>query len=418
MADALMPGLGNWVDNDRFFNRDAELKMFLGHLRAGASILLVAQRRIGKTSLMREAARRMRDDIIPFQVDLEKAFSPEDVIVELSLAIANYESIWHRVRAGLGEAVNAVLARVEGVSGAGFSITLRSQLNEANWKEMGDRIFEMLATVSEKEKKPVVIFFDEVPIVVNRILRGADNTISIEGKNRTDAFMSWLRDNVLRHKSRVLQVLTGSIGIEPMLNQAGLSGTLNAYASFELRPWSEKTAIDCLLALAKSQDVPLDRDSAAHMVGLLNCAIPHHVQMFFDHVHTAYVQADGAIPINPEFVTTVFKETMTGLRGHPELLHLEERLRMVLTEKQFQIALELLTETAVVGRLTATAAMSITRTVYANDARTELLGILNILQHDGYVTQKDEDFVFVSYLVRDWWKRRFGFGYKPIGARA
>jgi hypothetical protein len=44
--------------------------------------------------------------------------------------------------------------------------------------------------------------------------------------------------------------------------------------------------------------------------------------------------------------------------------------------------------------------------------------ILEILQHDGYLEQKGSRFTFTSHLLRDWWKRRFGFGYISILERS
>ena len=42
---------GNWVDGDRFFNREAELEALTERVRDGTHTLLTAQRRMGKTSL-------------------------------------------------------------------------------------------------------------------------------------------------------------------------------------------------------------------------------------------------------------------------------------------------------------------------------------------------------------------------------
>ena len=42
---------GNWVDDDRFFDREAEVEALSERIRDGAHTLLTAQRRMGKTSL-------------------------------------------------------------------------------------------------------------------------------------------------------------------------------------------------------------------------------------------------------------------------------------------------------------------------------------------------------------------------------
>ena len=50
----------NWVDGDRFFDRDGELDVFTARVQNGTHTLLTAQRRMGKTSLVRELLRRLK----------------------------------------------------------------------------------------------------------------------------------------------------------------------------------------------------------------------------------------------------------------------------------------------------------------------------------------------------------------------
>ena len=87
---------GNWVVGDQFWDREAEVALFIERLNEGAHLLLTAPRRIGKTSLMKEVARRSQGRFISLYVDLQKAESPSDAVVELSLAAREYEPAWKR----------------------------------------------------------------------------------------------------------------------------------------------------------------------------------------------------------------------------------------------------------------------------------------------------------------------------------
>ena len=49
----------NWVDGDQFFDREVELEALGERVRDGTHTLLTAQRRMGKTSLVRELLRRL-----------------------------------------------------------------------------------------------------------------------------------------------------------------------------------------------------------------------------------------------------------------------------------------------------------------------------------------------------------------------
>src|SRR5579864_6796305 len=99
MADQpfLKRATGNWVVGDRFWDREVEMALFKERLAEGAHLLLTAPRRIGKTSLLKETARRMEGEFLCLYVDLEKAESPADAVVELSLAAHQYRPTWNRI---------------------------------------------------------------------------------------------------------------------------------------------------------------------------------------------------------------------------------------------------------------------------------------------------------------------------------
>ena len=72
--------------------------------------------------------------------------------------------------------------------------------------------------------------------------------------------------------------------------------------------------------------------------------------MFFDHVYQA-ARLNDATEITPTLVKDVYQHSMLGIRGHVELSHMEERLKIALGPNLDSLALDLLTEAAVVGVL-------------------------------------------------------------------
>ena len=264
-------------------------------------------------------------------------------------------------------------------------------------------------------EKPVLLLLDKVPIMVNRLLKGEEYRISAERRATTDQFMSWLRDNSIRHRGKARIVLAGSIGFEPILRQANLSATLNTFVPFELKPWDEKTAVGCLEALAAEYAVKLDEGAPLHMIRRLGCSIPHHVQMFFSHAYEA-CKRRKCMDFSSSDVDRIYEEEMLSIRGHAELTHYEERLETVLGQDLFSLALDLLTEAAVQSCLTAEACRALEKQ-YSFEGRTVAEAgkeILLVLEHDGYLKPGPDGYVFVSSLVRDWWKARHSFGFIPV----
>ncbi len=417
MADVeLKRALGNWVDGDRFWDREAELELLFEYLEEGAHLLIVAQRRIGKTSLMREAARRLGERFICLQVDLQKSHSPADAIVELSIATRPYGSLWRKTKDVFSNVLGKAADVVESLQLDELTVTLRSGVTAGDWQAKGDRLFETLAAA----EKDVVVFLDEVPILVSRILHGNDFRITPDRRGQTDAFMSWLRDNCIRHQGKARVVVTGSIGIEPILSSAGLSATLNVLTPFELDPWSRETATGCLEALANGYGLEFQPGAIEALLDHIGVCIPHHVQMFFDNLYRTAKQKKSTT-ITPDLVNQVYEHKMLSIRGHAELSHLEERLKLVLGPSSHPLALSLLTEAAVVGDLAPEVALGLARDYLSGDENPEeeVREILGILEHDGYLRrQSGGGYVFVSKLLEDWWRARYGFAYTPATDRA
>jgi AAA+ ATPase superfamily predicted ATPase len=55
----------NWVEGDRFWGRERDLEVFISRIESGAHSLLTGQRRMGKTGLMKETSRRLRERYLP-----------------------------------------------------------------------------------------------------------------------------------------------------------------------------------------------------------------------------------------------------------------------------------------------------------------------------------------------------------------
>jgi len=406
MPKKLKQAYGNWVEGERFWDREKDIELMIKKLDEGAHLLLVAQRRMGKTSLMREVKRQLANRYTCLFIDLQKASSAEDAIVEISLALKPHKNLWEKTRELFVNALSLIVGSIEEVNIAEFGIKLRAGLTSGNWSEKGDALFSILAG----SERPVLLLIDEVPLMINRMLKGEDYKINPERKAEVDMFMSWLRKNSLAHQGKIRIVLSGSIGLEPILRQAGLSASINNFLSFDLKPWDIATAVECLQALAAEYGIVFKKDADTEMAKRLGCCIPHHVQMFFTHVHD-HCMKRGRMEFFPDDVNDIYENEMLGVRGHAELTHYEERLKLVLGPEAFPLALEMLSETAVTGCLTRHSLAAFQKHYAFSDISVQSAQeeILRVLEHDGYIKAGKDGFVFDSHLLRDWWSKRYGY---------
>ena len=407
----LKRAVGNYVTGEKFWDREQDIALFTDLLDEGAHILMAAPRRIGKTSLMREVANRISDRYYCLHVDLQKTESPADAVTELSKATHPHKQLWDKTIGIFKNILDGIKDNIESLGIDDLTVTLRSGLTAGDWQNKGDQLFSTLAEAD----KPVIIFFDELPILINRMLKGKKYHITPESRNATDMFMSWIRDNSIRHKGKIRIVITGSIGIEPALKQADLSASLNTFTPFVLPAWSAETAEGCLIALASQYSISFQEDAITLIIKKLGYLIPHHVQLFFDNVYMD-CRRKGITDVTADHIDKIYQTKMLSIQGHAELSHMEERLKMAFGLEIYPIALEIITEAAFKGFLESKSALTICQNyeTSAGDPEKILREILEILQHDGYLCPKGDQFVFISHLLKDWWKARFAFGYIPV----
>jgi uncharacterized protein len=413
----LVKTVGNYVEGDRFWGREREVELFIEDLKTGANILLVAQRRMGKTSLMYEVSRRISDKYLCLHIDLEQSSSAAHAIAELTAATRPDTKLWGETKSIFSNILKSI-EKVDVIPIPLLKIELRKNLTAGDWQEKGDRVLEALANADQ----PVVIFFDEVPILVNRLLKGDDFIITPERRRQTDEFMSWLRANSSKHQGKVRIVLTGSIGLEPVLRQAGLSATINTFKFFELGYWSAKTARGCLAALAQNYGVVFEPDAVDRILESLGVLVPYHIQLFFDNVDQ-YCYLNEITVVSVSVIDEIYQTKMLSIQGNTNLSHLEERLKMALGLELYPLALDLLTETAVVGVLTPAAVKILGKESSINlDSYSSIDAafreILMVLEHDGYLKKSQTGYVFVSKLIRDWWVARYQFTFIPTAERS
>ena len=240
---------GRWVVDEDFFDREKELEILEARVRGRNHVLLSGQRRMGKTSVLRELERRLESDgwIVLF-VDVEGAANAEDAIADMAQAAYPYRSLVSRFAEGFRRWFSD---RVEEIGASRFRLKVRAGLDAGSWRRYGERLLHDCAA----QEKPVLLVIDELPILLNRMLRRDGEAA------RVDEFLSWLRGTIqaLGEKSPVL-ILSGSIGLEPLVRRLGISDRINHLDPFRLGPWGLENSVACIGRLAESHGLTVEGD--------------------------------------------------------------------------------------------------------------------------------------------------------------
>ena len=399
---------GRWVSGANFFDRDAELHILEQRVRDGNHVLLTGQRRMGKTSIARELGRRLTESggWLTLFTDIEDATCPEDVIADIARAAQPVRSIVSR----LSNMAQRALGAVEEVGAGEFRLKVRAELNAGNWRDKGERLLLGCA----KHDKRVLLVVDELPIFLKRMLRAADGATRVEG------FLSWLRGvfQGLGGDSPVL-IVSGSIGLMPMVQRLGIPDRINYLEPFRLGPWNREASVACFDQLASSAALSIEDGVAGAVYDALGIGIPHHVQSFFARLREHAIMANRD-RVTVADVAMVYRTGLLGPSGQNDLAHYETRLRDGLDDESRSIAMEILAEAATQGAFTAAARARLgelySRVV--DDAHGRITEVLDVLVHDGYLEHSANSYRFPSRLLKDWWAARFRDHHVPIERRS
>ena len=134
--------------------------------------------------------------------------------------------------------------------------------------------------------------------------------------------------------------------------------------------------------------------------------------MFFDKMHEYLRDAAGREEASQEDVEWVYVHEHAGRPGAGRICSTTRAgWGLILGRTGYPVALEILTATAVKGRLDGDAVELLSRayslrrwTGKRARASRRSRDVLHVLQHDGYLERYDNIYRFVSGLLEDWWR--------------
>lgn len=399
----LLPALGNYAAPDRCWGRARETADIAGYLRAGTSVLVRGPRRIGKTSVVHAVLAGLAP-IRTLFIDVEHHDDPTEMFAALAAAASADTGVLDRMRAWFGKRLGSTFDRVEAVGVGALKVEFHAAM-AGSWRDDARAIVAALAADDE----PVVIAVDELPLLVDRVMK--------RDPAEAELLMSSLRALAAAHPN-VRWVVSGSIGLEPVLHRAGLTGLITHLRAYPIDAWDEPTTTAAVRALATGYGLSLEPGAAEAVHGQLGLGVPYHVQLLMDEVRRDAGKRGGRVGV-ADVVRVYGSPLMTSAVG-AHLLHIESRLVKVLGESDaLRLARDLLTQAAVVGLVTAADADTAARELVeaAAERGDTMREVLEILEHDAYLDRHDDGWRFSSRLVKDWWRQRNGTGFVPIGQR-
>ena len=382
---------GAVAEGDDFFNRISEMELFWRNLETD-NLLLLAPRRVGKTSLMRKMAEKAAAyGFTTALVDVSDCADELHFVQRLYAAILEGplgDPLWHQIKESwLGKTID----RIQKVGAAGFSLEFRP--DGAAWTRLGE---ELAGALSKLEGR-WLIQIDELPVFVLKLL---DHDVPA-GRARVREFLYWMRR--LRQKyTGVRWMLAGSIGLDTITTRLNIADAINDLHIEKLGSFNAPVADAFLQALAAAHSVQLGEAVRAHIVTRTGWTAPYYLQLIFHQLRgvkgeVSQSDVDRAI------------EDLLGPHHRNYFDYWRQRLYEELGRPDAELAVSLLHHCcrAPEGSTRSTLSLVLAGSIPDPTAREDKLRyLLDVLQNDGYLVDVDSRWRFLSPLLREYWLRR------------
>lgn len=383
--------IGKPVQGQNFFGRDAELEE-LQAISEREHVLMLAPRRVGKTSLLHALVKRVDGDGSTIGVYASVAAATNETqFVQTVLSAIYATKRGRKLKPGIVARALGIRRRVKGVKIAGSGLDLEPQTPP--WQEDADRAFAAIVT----SKVPLLILIDELPVLVLALAKSDPSGV------RVRAFLQWFR-NLRQHPAGATTlrfVLAGSIGLDNVTRRHQLTDTINDLRLWPLGPFEPPAAHEFLGRLASSYKLELDPELRSAICGAAEWLIPFHLQVIFGALRE---HARAARPTTDMLQSVI--ESLLDRRTY--FSYWDERLHDSLGAPSDTIARALLAlcartpEGATLNAMSQAIAPLIPDIVERANA---LKWIVDVLANDGYLVEQDGRWRFRSGLLRRYWLR-------------
>lgn len=362
------------------------------------SIIFVAERRIGKTTVLDLLRERHSDDCIMVYRDLEKIKSVEELENEVYKSIKEYISLLDRTKLRSVKNLEDFLSR--------FKHKDVEYRQEKNWKELFEN---SIRNVCDNTDKRVVFLWDELPYMLQNVYKkdiedSTQNALDIVDILRTlDSEVKNLRF-----------VFTGSIGlhhIAKVITRGSNSEPFNKLDRIELKPLIKEYAEEMIVFNLEKERVNYASDNNIVELIFNECdAVPFYMERVIKRLG---VKDEDLITY--DMVKDEIKLMIVDSKNELEMEHFVTRLEIYYDEsikdiegneiRTSQIAKLLIDQFASVDEpLTLEECFRYLKTKFAIDDPGIVKNIIDLLVKDYYITvNKNQEYVFTFSIIKRWW---------------
>ncbi len=378
--------MGQAVRGENFWNREHELTSIWDAIDSGSHILLVAPRRVGKTSIMFNLQDNPRDGYIVVYIDTESADSENEFWQKLFNALMEEEFIGKIKKYTKNFGLFLEATSIDKISTKGVEFGDGTVVDYAT-------AFANLVKELDNDKK-LIIMIDEFAQTV-------ENIIKYENDKSAQSFLRTHR--ALRQNSnladKVTFVYAGSIGLESVVAKMSATKLINDLNSIKINPLNPEEGQQFTEQLCESVSIKMSIDMIALLLGKIEWLIPFYIQLLIQELKTLSREY-GYDEIDSEMIDIAMERALS----HQHLFaNWRSKLKEGFKTEGYLFSKEILNRISEEGMMSSLKIRNIaTKHELDDDYARE---IIHSLVYDGYINNHDnvKEYRFNSPILKLWW---------------
>jgi uncharacterized protein len=387
--------IGQVVTGADFFERPQIINKIRRAIRNGNQVYLSAPRRVGKTSIMTYLADNPANNEQFVYVITQSIDTVDGFYQEITRAVMESPAFgkMKQFSDGLKKVTKVLLQHINIKVSLPFVEVSTEKGQSLNFQVELERLLEEM----NLENTKLIIMIDEFTETL-------DNILIKHGKQEARRFLQTFRELMHNQKlaGKVQFLLTGSIGLQPLVKKLEASDLINQLQFIDVPPLTEDEACQLFRRLTEFEEIRLDDETLRFLLQRIDWLMPFHVQLLVQEVIDVYEREGN--PIDKTKTEKAFQQVFHQ-RNKIYFEQYYERLKKRLEPgAEYQFVHEILNKTAEED-IIEKAVVNDIAVKYA--VENSYKATLETLIYDGYLyeTADNRSYRFNSSILKTWWKK-------------
>ncbi len=373
---------GQVVRNQNFWNRKFELEDIWEAIHNGEHSLLVAPRRVGKTSIMHKILDEPHNGYVVLYIDSEEdnfeyefwarlfnSLRKEEFTNKFKSNITNFKSI-----------IKSINIKKISLTGIEFGDGKLVDYKDA---------FEKLMSSLPKEQK-VIIMIDEFAQTI-------ENIIKYDSKKNALNLLKTHRAIRQANQSNIVFVYAGSIGLESVVAKLDGMKHINDLKPIKVSPLEKDDANDFITHLLTNNSMKIDKIQIDYMLNKIEWLIPFYIQLILDEIKKLSRK-------NPTITNDTVNKAIDNALEHKNYFdNWRSKIKEAFSDEGYLFSKEVLNTISEHNTISKSNIANIADKYKLSD--DEKRETLQSLVYDGYINNYNDIKIyrFNSPILRMWW---------------